>query len=108
MGEREDIMLDIKRVLAAAQKEPSDQPLIPLLTPWGEKILGGQQSAWTHPRPQFCRDGAVSLNGWWDFCVGESQAFDQRICVPFSPEAALSGIGEKVPAGAEPAYAERL
>ena len=101
MGEREDIMLDIKRVLAAAQKEPSDQPLIPLLTPWGEKILGGQQSAWTHPRPQFCRDGAVSLNGWWDFCVGESQAFDQRIRVPFSPEAALSGIGEKVPAGAE-------
>ncbi len=94
-------MLDIKRVLAAAQKEPSDKPLTPLTTPWGEKILAGEEPAWTHPRPQFCRDGVVSLNGWWDFSVGDEQAFDRRIRVPFSPEAALSGIGEKVPADAE-------
>ncbi len=93
-------MLDIKRVLAAAQKEPSDEPLIPLTTPWGEKILAGEEFAWTHPRPQFARDGAVSLNGWWDFSVG-SDAFDRRIRVPFSPEAALSGIGEKVGEGVE-------
>ncbi len=90
MGEK---MLDIKRVLAAAPKEPTGEPLLPLTTPWGERILAGEEPGWTHPRPQFRREGAaLSLNGWWDFSVG-SQTFDQRIRVPFSPEAALSGIG---------------
>ncbi len=100
-------MLDLKRVLAAAPKAPSDEPLIPLTTPWGERILAGEEPAWTHPNPQFAREGAVPLNGWWDFSVG-SDVLDRRIRVPFSPEAALSGIGEKMEPGCELWYRREL
>ncbi len=100
-------MLDLKRVLAAAPKAPSDEPLIPLATPWGEQVLAGREFAWTHPRPQFAREGAVPLNGWWDFSAG-SDALDRRIRVPFSPEAALSGIGEKMESGCELWYRREL
>ncbi len=86
-------MLDFKRVLKVGLKHPVDGPMIPLTTSWGDRILAGEESAWTHPRPQFAREGAVSLNGWWDFSVG-TDALDRRIRVPFSPEAALSGVGE--------------
>ncbi len=100
-------MLDILRVLKAAPKKPVDEPLIPLTTPWGERILAGGEPVWEHPRPQFARDGAVSLNGWWEFSAG-SRAFDRRIRVPFSPEAALSGIGEKVGPNTELWYRRAL
>lgn len=91
-------VLDIRRVLAAAPRKPSGEPLIPLTTPWGDRILAGEEPAWAHPRPQFARDGAVCLNGWWDFSAGTS-ALDRRIRVPFSPEAALSGVGEATEPG---------
>ena len=100
-------MLDLLRVLRAAPKQPVDEPLIALTTPWGEQLLAGWEPVWEHPNPQFERDGAVSLNGWWDFSVG-SRALDRRIRVPFSPEAALSGIGEKPGQGTELWYRREL
>lgn len=100
-------MLDILRVLKVAPKKPVDEPLIPLTTPWGERILAGQEPAWEHPRPRFARDGAVSLNGWWEFSAG-SHALDRRIRVPFSPEAVLSGIGEKTEPSTELWYRREL
>ena len=100
-------MLYLNRVLKVGLKRPVDGPLIPLSTPWGERVLAGEEPAWTHPRPQLARDGAMSLNGWWDFSAG-SRALDRRIRVPFSPEAALSGIGEKTEPNAELWYRRTL
>ena len=54
-----------------------------------------------YPRPQLVREGWISLNGTWDFCIdgdgvwrepGEPP-FDERIQVPFSPETPAGGIG---------------
>ena len=38
----------------------------------------------------------MSLNGEWELGVGDRPAYDRRILVPFCPESALSGIGERV------------
>ena len=49
----------------------------------------------SHPRPQFKRDGYLSLNGWWDFFVltkkGEKRE-NKKILVPFAPESRISGV----------------
>ncbi len=59
-----------------------------------------------YPRPQFMRTDWVNLNGEWDFDIdqslsGEARALpmgkplSRKITLPFCPESALSGIGEK-------------
>jgi beta-galactosidase/beta-glucuronidase len=56
-----------------------------------------------YPRPQLVRDSWVSLNGDWDFAldrVGIWQtpaqvAWSSTIRVPFAPESAASGIGDR-------------
>ncbi len=50
-----------------------------------------------YPRPRIRRSRWVNLNGWWEFGSGEEARFDRRILVPFAPQAALSGIGERAP-----------
>ena len=53
-----------------------------------------------YPRPQLERENWISLNGQWDFAVGEfgyrhtrqSLKWDRTIEVPFSPETPRSGI----------------
>ena len=74
-----------------------------------------------YPRPQMVRDSYICLNGWWDCCIikggadgqGKERAGEQgsggaskgsaeeqtrweRILVPFSPEAPLSGVDRQV------------
>ncbi|QIK82370.1 glycoside hydrolase family 2 protein [Sanguibacter sp. HDW7] len=53
-----------------------------------------------HPRPQLVRDRWASLNGPWRYTFVDLDddatapaAWDGTITVPFSPEAALSGVG---------------
>ena len=58
-----------------------------------------------HPKPQFCRDAWVNLNGPWDFAFDfdlkgleedwqqKPETFGRSINVPFCPESRLSGIG---------------
>ena len=60
-----------------------------------------------HPKPQFCRDNWLNLNGTWAFEIDQGRSgFDrglanpdaslsQQILVPFCPESDLSGIGYK-------------
>ncbi|MCC6445139.1 MAG: beta-galactosidase [Armatimonadetes bacterium] len=59
-----------------------------------------------YPRPQFARDDWLNLNGEWEFArdpglSGEArgwrsgQSLPERILVPFPPESALSGIGDR-------------
>lgn len=63
-------------------------------TPWGEK-LDPENVLEEYPRPQMVRDSYINLNGYWEcaFTDGEKQPEKwQRILVPFSPEAPLSGV----------------
>jgi beta-galactosidase/beta-glucuronidase len=62
--------------------------------------------AMVHPRPQLTRPHWASLDGEWEFTYDDADVggfdrwyetgvdFPQRICVPYPPESALSGIGE--------------
>lgn len=44
-----------------------------------------------YPRPDFCRESWMCLNGEWDFSF-ETGRFDKKITVPFACETELSGI----------------
>ncbi len=60
-----------------------------------------------YPRPDFVRKEWLSLNGTWDFAfadgaadrkyVGDAEAFDRKIEVPFVFQSQLSGIGDTSP-----------
>ncbi len=110
------------RVLDAVpniRKERPEETLIPLYTPWGEKIKNtGTESVWQeYPRPQLERDNYRILNGRWscrfapaweeepvsDNASGKDAVQDnesapetQDILVPFSPEALLSGVNRQL------------
>jgi len=80
-----------------------------LYTIWGESL---REEAAAHmedadykvlteyPRPQMVRDDYEILNGWWDYAIRyekcedplESEPWDGKILVPFSPESLLSGV----------------
>ena len=53
-----------------------------------------------YPRPQFIRESYLSLNGYWDYAIKESEEipekYDGQILVPFSPETPLSGVNKFV------------
>ncbi|MBP3893552.1 MAG: glycoside hydrolase family 2 [Atopobiaceae bacterium] len=99
--------LDILRVIKSIPKDHGPERLKPLTTVWGDAV---EEVAYTsHPRPLLARDAWQSLDGWWDCAfVTQLQArgawhdarppesFDQRIRVPFSPEASLSGVGRQL------------
>ena len=73
-----------------------------LTTRRGEALTG---TPWTaYPRPQMRREHWWNLNGEWEFGI----KFDRRICVPFCPEAELSGIGEHFPEGSPLRYRKRV
>jgi len=60
-----------------------------------------------YPRPQLRRDSFFSLDGEWAFSAkpkGFEPEFNRRIRLPFVPESALSGIGERFPDGTELCY----
>ena len=68
-----------------------------ILTRWGEAI-DPEHVLEDYPRPGMKRDGCIFLNGYWDYAfTGSSrlpEQYDGRILVPFSPEAALSGVNK--------------
>ena len=108
-------MLHLKKVIRAKPKEHAWYKLETLLTPWGEK-LDADHVLEEHPTPQFMRESYQSLNGCWrcafvnsphapcadlesvvrDASIPNEDVFEQEIVVPFSPEAALSGISRQL------------
>ena len=102
--------MDIRRMLAGRLCTHDRQDPLPLWTSWGEKLrTGGEDVPSTHPHPQFVRSAWGSLNGWWECAFVTSlgggtpertatapATFPQRIRVPFSPEALLSGVGRQL------------
>ena len=80
--------------------KPHDKDkLTPLYTTWGEN-LDKSSVLPEYPRPQMCRDSFVSLNGYWEYAFTKSaglpEKYDGKILVPFSPEAALSGVNRQL------------
>ena len=71
-------------------------------TPWGE-ALRPEAILPEYPRPQLVREGWLNLNGLWEYAFTEQDAlpahWDGQILVPFSPEAALSGVGRTLQPG---------
>lgn len=100
--------LDIKRVLAARPGDPEKVELAKLTTVWGDAVT--PDNVWQeYPRPRMERNKWTCLNGLWDYAIVESssakdlyacarapQVWDGQILVPFSPEAALSGVGRQL------------
>ena len=64
-------------------------------TIWGEG-LDPNAVLQEYPRPQMVRESYQNLNGLWDYAITDTdtqpQRWDGNILVPFSPEAALSGV----------------
>ncbi len=100
--------LDIRRVLASKPDAPQNADLAPLTTVWGD-ALDTDHVLDAYPRPQLCRPTWTCLNGRWEYAIVESgdastlwrhacapQVWDGFICVPFSPEAPLSGVGRRL------------
>ena len=70
-----------------------------LLTKWG-RALDPAHVLEDYPRPAMKRDSFICLNGYWDYAITDDEAFpeqvDGSILVPFSPEAALSGVNRQL------------
>jgi len=66
-----------------------------LLTRWGA-ALDAEHPLPEYPRPQFARDSYINLNGQWLYAIWPTATgfagWQGSIVVPFSPEAALSGV----------------
>ncbi len=71
-----------------------------LRTVWGEN-LDPENVLKEYPRPQMVRDSYENLNGYWDCAfvkTGAQPETWQKILVPFSPEAPLSGVNRMLAA----------
>lgn len=66
-----------------------------LYTRWG-KELDPAHVLEEYPRPLLVRESYINLNGIWEYALTKKfkrpENFDGTIVVPFSPEAALSGV----------------
>ncbi|MBO5197889.1 MAG: glycoside hydrolase family 2 [Lachnospiraceae bacterium] len=74
-----------------------------LYTIWGKNQKASQNAAGVleeYPRPLMVRDGYRCLNGKWEYAITKSEHlpenYDGEILVPFSPEAALSGVNRQL------------
>ncbi len=94
--------MNLKNAARAISLDHPEDTLLPLTTVWGEQ-LNKNNPLPEYPRPQLMRRDYHSLNGPWDYCITktnqkqpgpgiESFSKDGDIIVPFSPEAALSGV----------------
>lgn len=70
-----------------------------LYTRWGKNI-DPEHVLPEYPRPLLVRDSYINLNGYWEYAFTDSfqepGEYDGRILVPFSPEAALSGVNRQL------------
>lgn len=68
--------------------------MIQLVSRWG-KDLDADHILQEYPRPSLVRDSYLNLNGEWEYCISESpetESYEGKILVPFSPESRMSGV----------------
>jgi hypothetical protein len=96
-------MLALAGVLAppAGATAPYVEQFPPLLTPWTRSVSTTAPLP-DYPRPQLERSSWMSLNGRWQYELGQQgdpppfgRDLAQTILVPFAPESPLSGIGRQ-------------
>ena len=94
--------MDLIDAVKAIGKTHEEDVLAPLTTVWGD-ALDKEKVLSEYPRPQFVRNSYMSLNGTWEYAITGSDTFPEKmdgdILVPFSPEAALSGVGRQLKPG---------
>lgn len=91
--------MKVKEMMEALQlNRESDKPN-QLMTVWGEHLRRDSVLS-EYPRPQMVRDNYTILNGKYEYAITHStsfpQSYDGEILVPFSPEAALSGVNRQL------------
>jgi beta-galactosidase/beta-glucuronidase len=94
-------------LLAGKASAPADDwrpAFAPLMTRWA-KLVTPENARLEYPRPQLVRQEWKSLNGLWEFAFDDAdkgrtegwssgKRLPEKILVPFTFEAALSGIGK--------------
>lgn len=87
--------MNLKNAFKSIIKSHEEDVLSPLTTVWGEH-LDPSDILSEYPRPQLRRSEFINLNGYWDYAItikdAKPDSFHQKILVPFSPEASLSGV----------------
>ena len=100
--------MKLKEAIESLSQEHPEDVLIPLYTPWGEKIKNEENpQVWQeYPRPQLRRKDFHMLNGKWRYLItdqelqpGQPLETEGEILVPFSPEALLSGVDRQLKPG---------
>lgn len=72
--------------------------MIQLMSRWGKEV-DLQCPLPEYPRPNMVRNSYFCLNGTWEYCINrqkETEGYDGKITVPFSPETMLSGVQKLV------------
>ncbi len=91
--------MNLKDAVKSIIKPHKNDKFTSLYTKWGEN-LNPTNPLPEYPRPQMRRESFLSLNGYWDYAITDKNTapteFDGKILVPFSPEAALSGVNRQL------------
>ncbi len=91
--------MNLKSALNSTRKYHKSDKLNELKTKWG-RDLDTDYVLPEYPRPQMVRNSYVNLNGYWDYAITPDDRrpdhFHGQILVPFSPEAALSGVSRQL------------
>ena len=94
--------MNLKDAAKSIIRSHEEDRLLPLTTVWGEQ-LHKDHILPEYPRPQMVRDSYINLNGKWDYAITATDTipahFPGKILVPFSPEAALSGVNRQLKPG---------
>lgn len=106
--------MNLKDAIASLSSEHPEDTLLPLYTPWGERLKDIthaegctkdriEEAVWPeYPRPQMQREQYQMLNGKWTYAIrpveqpGPDNVADGEILVPFSPESPLSGVSRQL------------
>lgn len=91
--------MNLLSALRTVKLFPKKEQLQTLTTPWGEQ-MDPEHVLEEYPRPQMVRNHYINLNGYWDYAITTKKSrparFHGKILVPFSPEAALSGVNRQL------------
>jgi beta-galactosidase/beta-glucuronidase len=84
-------ILNLNQSEAGVGARPWYPAAAPLMTRWAKDVSPSSARP-EYPRPQMVRRHWRTLNGLWDLAFGDEE-YSEQVLVPFTFEAALSGLG---------------